>query len=468
MYRKLRATGVAASALVVAVCMGVVSMFPVLFSSVAAAGTTVLVMGGTGNPLSTPPDTIEYVQSYTSAVVNNFVLPSSMTGTGIPGGPYNTVAAITPERSTDIRESIAEGLVNLDGCIESTTCDYNEDIGSAAPSRSDTFVVFGYSQSAAIAMLEKAKLAADYAPGEGPEVSFVVTGSSRPNGGLASRDVTGIVTYLLLGVKRSELITDPVPTDTQYSTVDIARQYDGFADFPQNPLNLVADLNAYVGILQLHGVYDNHSLSDPGVIDQGKYGDTAYYMISTPVLPLLMPLQTLGPAGSVLADALDPALRVIVESAYDRTISPGAPTPFNRLYFPSPVKTAANFLVAIPTGLDNALQDTLGVRPFGTQRPGPYGVGGPSVDYLKPEPVPTLAAKSDTNAAPPAATPMPTPSRVGQLGAPEPLTSSARHSRRAASSLTMKSKSSGRPKSTESSSSARSSPSGSNSSERAS
>jgi len=458
----------AASGLLLAVSIGMASTFSPLLTFVGAAGTTVLVMGGTGNPLSTPPDTIEYVQSYTSAAVNNFISPSSMTGTGIPGGSYNAVAAITPERSTAIRESIAEGLANLDGCIESTTCDYNQDIGSTAPSPSDTFVVFGYSQSAAIAMLEKAKLATEYAPGEGPEVSFVVIGNARPNGGLASRDVTGIVTYLLLGVKRSELVTDPVPTDTQYSTVDIAQQYDGFADFPLNPLNLVADLNAYAGILQLHRAYSDHSLSDPGVINQGKYGDTSYYMISTPVLPLLMPLQTLGPAGSVMADALDPTLRVIVESAYDRTISPGVPTPFNPLYFPHPVKTAVSFVVAIPTGVDNALQDTLGVRPFGTQRPGPYGVGGPSVDYLNSEVTPTAASKSEIKADPSTATPMATSSRVGHLGVAEPSTSLARHSRRAVSSSTTNSTSSGSAKSAGSSNSAKSSLSRPTSSKRAS
>jgi hypothetical protein len=74
---------------------------------------------------------------------------------------------------------------------------------------------------------------------------------------------------------------------------------------------------------------------------------------------------------------------VLVEAGYDRTTSPGVPTPFNPLYFPNPATLGTNFLVAIPTGLDNGISDFAGSRPFGTVRPGAFGVGG------IPTPVPT-------------------------------------------------------------------------------
>ena len=119
-------------------------------------------------------------------------------------------------------------------------------------------------------------------------------------------------------------------------------------------------------------------------MNQGQVGDTTYYMIPTAILPLLMPVAQLPLVGYPLADALDPALRVLVEAGYNRSISPGRPTPWNPLYFPNPIELAVNVVVAIPTGLDNGLQDIVGVRPFGTQRPGPYGVGGPEVTYLNP------------------------------------------------------------------------------------
>ena len=81
---------------------------------------------------------------------------------------------------------------------------------------------------------------------------------------------------------------------------------------------------------------------------------------------------------------LDPAVRQLVEAGYDRTISPGQPTPANFLYFPNPIALDENLLLTIPTGLDNGLQDIIGVRPFGTERPdvtgqGAYGINGPPV-----------------------------------------------------------------------------------------
>ena len=62
------------------------------------------------------------------------------------------------------------------------------EVGSVAPAPGDTFVVYGFSQSSTIATLEKRALAAEYAPGEGPDVSFVlIANGNRPNGGFLSR-----------------------------------------------------------------------------------------------------------------------------------------------------------------------------------------------------------------------------------------------------------------------------------------
>lgn len=113
---------------------------------------------------------------------------------------------------------------------------------------------------------------------------------------------------------------------------------------------------------------------------QGQYGDTTYYLIPTPVLPLLMPLTQVPVIGTPLAVTLDPFFRVLVEAGYNRTINPGQPMTAQWIYFPNPIQTAVNFVVAIPTGLDNGISSFTGNRPFGTAIPGPYGVGGPPVD----------------------------------------------------------------------------------------
>lgn len=370
-----------------------------------ASGATVLVMGGTGHSLSPAEDSNQFVQDYMASAVGNYVAPASTLDTGVPGGPYNAVAVITPEQSAPrtgtltFDQSVAQGQQNLDNCVKgAASCSYNDQVGSVAPAPGDTFAVYGFSQSSTVATLEKRALAAEYAPGTGPDVSFVlIANGNRPNGGFLARGPEGVTipSFLPFG---GATFNGSTPTDTQYDTVDIAAQYDGWSDFPVNPLNLLAVANAMMGVDYLHlgGTYDKTTLTDPGVIDQGQYGDTHYYMISTPVLPLLMPLEKFGPLGHAVADTLDAPLRVIVESAYDRTTSPGVPTSWKITYFPNPAKFARNLAVAIPTGWDNGIQDVFGVRPFNTTRPGPYGVGGPDVTYTTPS---TTTAGGSSSAA---------------------------------------------------------------------
>ncbi|MCV7218622.1 PE-PPE domain-containing protein [Mycobacterium crocinum] len=387
-----RATWAAVAALSMLLSWALVSTSSAAFK-LLTDGTTVLVMGGTGHSLSSTEDTVSFVEGYLAGAIGNYVGPASNLDTSIPEGPYNAVAVVTPEQfapgtgTLTFDQSVALGQQNLDNCIKGTSCNYNTDVGSITPTAGDAFVVYGFSQSATIATLEKRSLAAEYAYGDGPAVTFVlIANGNRPNGGFLSRGPTGVTIpwFLQFG---GATFSGPTPTDTQYATVDIAAQYDGWSDFPVNPLNLLPDINALMGITYLHlgGVYDNTSLTDSGVIDQGQYGDTHYYLISTDILPLLMPLENLGTLGYALADTLDPALRVIIESAYDRSTSPGQPTSWNIFYFEDPIKLTKDFIAAIPTGLDNGLEDLFGVRPFKTTRPGPYGVGGTGVTYTDSE-----------------------------------------------------------------------------------
>jgi hypothetical protein len=361
-----------------------------IFTATALAATTALIMGYTGHSLSPEADPPAFVKQWIGVADRNYISPSSSAATGIPAGPYNTVGVITPEQflmpgtpgsgPMTYDESVGAGLQDLDNCIKATECDFAPDVGSAAPAADDNFVVFGYSQSATIETLEKRRLAAEYSTGDGPNVSFVLLGNgNRPNGGYLARGPQGF-TIPFGFTFGGATFSGPTPTNTQYNTVDVAGQYDPWADAPLNPFNVPARLNAaFSGYVHLN--YENVSLTDPNVINQGRYGDTTYYMIATPILPLLQPVKQIPVIGYPLADALDAPLRVLVESGYDRNISPGQPIKWSALYFPNPVAFAADLTVSIPTAFDNALQDTVGIRPFGTERPGPYGVGGPDVTY---------------------------------------------------------------------------------------
>jgi hypothetical protein len=292
-------------------------------------------------------------------------------------------------------------------------------------------VIFGYSQGANVATVYKRNFNAAWAsnPSGAPPITFVLIGNgNRPNGGALER-FNGLYIPIL-----NFSFNGATPTNTagaapgQITTYDIARQYDGFADFPTNPLNLLADANAMAGIILVHPGYG--SVNPNQAVFQGTYGDTAYYLIPTYPLPLLMPLQMVPVVGPIAVDALDPALRVLVEAGYNRTTNPGVPTPANLLYFPNPTNVGQSLLVAIPLGLQLAQQDITGARVPGTppdyvQGQGTYGIGGPPVTLpgQTPPPIPLAQTIATTTSTPndqqstapaavtaPATTPNPSPS----------------------------------------------------------
>ena len=118
-----------------------------------------------------------------------------------------------------------------------------------AANGNDKLVIYGNSQGAGIANVVKRKLAEQYPTGtEGaPDIEFVLGGDPNlPNGGLLAR-FPGLYIPIL-----DMTFNGPAPTDTQFKTVEINRQYDGFSDFPLYPLNFVADLNAVLGVFYVH------------------------------------------------------------------------------------------------------------------------------------------------------------------------------------------------------------------------
>ncbi len=370
-------------------------------TALVALTATALIMGGTGHPLSTPQDSPEFINSYTTDANNDYIVL-----TGFCGADACTPTAVsTPEQFMPVSgtmpfdQSVGAGVNNLDQAI------------NAQPA-GESMVIFGYSQSARIASIEKGNLAA---AGSTMPLSFVLIGNpNRPNGGILQR-FEG-VEIPILGVT----FDGATPTDTDFDTVDITRQYDGWSDFPNNPLNPFATANAVAGIHYLHGDYQSVGLGN--ALYQGSYGDTDYYMVASQRLPLLMPLAEAGVPSPVVT-ILDAPARVLVESGYDRTISPGQPTTASIMYFPNPVTTGVNFIIAIPTGLDDGAQEAANIRPFGTppiDQRSPYGVGGPPVN----------AGSFDSSGAPiasvpPSASPMPNTQRLVPAAAPPAPVSTA-------------------------------------------
>lgn len=327
------------------------------------------------------PTEVPIISEIHGAALINLLNPYITASSGTPPQPETEVSYPASLGSS----SIGQGLAALQTAAA----------GDPGP------VLAGISQGAVVISVYKQAFNEEYAnaaPGTIPTPTFVLVGNpSRPNGGLSERLVSlGIPA---LGGTKAETI--PTPTETagaapgQVTTYDYARQYDFFSDFPNRPLNLFSTVNALFGAVLSHGSYGTLDSSnglvgviianDPygtvgpqDAIFEDQVGDTAYYMIPSTTLPMLQPLAFIGVPQPIIA-ALDAPLRVLVEAGYDRTISPGTPTGIQLLPVANPVKTAIDFGIAIPTGLDDALSELGLGRPFGTTPAGPYGVGGPPV-----------------------------------------------------------------------------------------
>ena len=189
--------------------------------------------------------------------------------------------------------------------------------------------MLGYSQSADISSLEMLNLANPLLnpnPPSANQLGFTLLGDQmNPNGGFFAR-FPGFPAGQPLQLPALGLtLYGATPSNTIYPTNIYTLEYDGWADFPQYPINVVSDLNAFLGIAFVHGTYPslNPSALPPGYTletlptSPGYTGVTNYYMITTPNgLPLLEPLRLIPGIGNPLADLLQPDLTTIVNLGY--------------------------------------------------------------------------------------------------------------------------------------------------------
>ena len=171
-----------------------------------------------------------------------------------------------------------------------------------------------------------------------------------PNGGFFAR-FPGLYIPIL-----DWTLNGPAPTDTQFDTVEITRQYDFMADFPLYPLNGISLLNAFLGFFYVHTYPFDVSLpADPtkSPAYQGTHGDTTYYFFESQDLPLFGPLRDLGVPEKYI-DVVEPFFKVIVDLGYDRSIPPWAPTPARLIPPLDPATVATDLVNAIGEGITNA------------------------------------------------------------------------------------------------------------------
>lgn len=247
-----------------------------------------------GTNIGYQPTQQEY-EDFIGVVVNGTAAPE-------PDLPYEKVdynAGFRPFSHGGFRDltyddSVAQGVANL---------------GAAQPAPGD--IIFGFSQGAVVASQYKADHTGN--------TYILVANPSRAGGGILERFEGLHIPFL------DVTFSGATPDNGDY-TIDVARQYDGWADFPTYLWNPVAIANAVAGMALVHGntqfeltqadleAARNSGDSDYYQFDAGS--NTAYYVVKTYPIPLLIPLDPFLP-DPVIA-ALDAPLRKFIETAYNR------------------------------------------------------------------------------------------------------------------------------------------------------
>lgn len=335
------------------------------------AATLPLIPGPSGVPIPS--------QTYVHNVMNFYVTPNS------PGGTLAPQVVFTPEglypitgvKSLPLSTSVDQGLTIVSDTL-------------AKLPAGTTTTVFGYSQSAIIGSLLQAGYVppnSTYVPpkftkptipeGLRESISFVFVGNEmNPNGGFLSR-FPGL-SLASLGIE----FYGGTPKDA-YPTTNYALEYDGFADFPRYPLNLLSVLNAGLGIVFVHTKYADAeyfnaigSTPPPAVIPV-SLGGTAielpttsptqrYLFMPTENLPLLEPLRLLPLIGTPIADLIQPVLKVIVDLGYGdpahgftSAVQPDANVvvPFGLFPDVSPLEVLSRLVSGIGEGVSDFVAD---------------------------------------------------------------------------------------------------------------
>jgi PE-PPE domain len=206
------------------------------------------------------------------------------------GGPATQVGY--PATVTGMDGSIRAGVNNLDAAVRAAT---------------GPITIVGASQGAVVADQYKRS-------GAAPEgTTFVMIGDPTSRYGIMSHfpglHVPGIgLTFT--GTQRGP-----------YATTVISRQYDGVADWPTRPGNILADLNALAGIAYIHPNYGSLDLT--GVVPIVD-GNTTYYRLPTAHLPLLQPLRDLGVDDERIVRVIEGPLSHAIDQAYREPVRASA------------------------------------------------------------------------------------------------------------------------------------------------
>lgn len=350
-----KSTAALAAAIIAAGAVPVTS--PYLAPHVRAAVTLLgsdsfgLVMGGTANPTPDAGYFGQMLDGYLGTLFPNLSTDTSTwhalptpeqfcpivclpTGS-VPVPPFPLPAPLDPSDyppNMSFGQSVSTGADILDNSIK-------DNIATLAAGNS--IDVSGYSQSGTVASVSMHDLITHAGqPGwptlaEMNNIHFELTGDpNNPVSGMLDRfqfpSAVGSDTMQHVPFLNIPLGLGTTPTDDFGTSTIISGEYDGWGNFPQDPVTgLLADLNAIIGIETVHPYYPDYS----GVLDQsgqlasavtvGSIGNDQFTFIpeNLPILQFLY--STDSTAGQFFADALSPWLRLDFDWAYGNAGDPG-------------------------------------------------------------------------------------------------------------------------------------------------
>lgn len=186
-------------------------------------------------------------------------------------------------------------------------------------------VIIGESMGSMVAARVAKELAAQPQPRSTDDVRVVLI--APPEAGVAEYFKEG--TFIpILNYRVKRVATSPYPT-----TIVIG-EYDGFADPPDRPWNVLATANALLGIVYVHGA--PIAATDPDDVPPANvttipgnkdHGPITTMLVPTKNLPLTQFFRDLG-VPDELVDKFDAVLRPVIDSAYARHDQPGDTRPY--------------------------------------------------------------------------------------------------------------------------------------------
>jgi hypothetical protein len=312
-----------------AACATTLSLTPAFQSGVRAlmAEVTLVVepldlgwiIGGTGNPVPDP----DYLSSVEGLYLGQY-------------SGYSFLGLTTPEQFCPIICSDSQLDLNFGDSVNAGVGDLR-DVVVPALNSGDNVSVLGYSQSATVTSQLMNELIAN---NQTNLDNLHVTLLGDPNsqiGGILDRFQfpDGVGQFSLdpepqhipfLGIPMG---MDPTPVSGIDTDIYMG-EYDGWTDFPSDPSNLFADLNALIGIETVHPYYPDPTadvnLDTGNIIDLGKIGDTTFHAIPAP-LPTLAFMFDGGPAGHFFYDSFSPFATLVDDWGYGNPGDPGAGIP---------------------------------------------------------------------------------------------------------------------------------------------